>query len=114
MIIGSGCESIAIKLLQNITNVSIILNDYDSLMISRLELNNHEKINCKMMDYANTDFEKEYFNLIYAQASLSVPGRKEILKEIKRVLSNILHWRNCIPKRTCCCIRKRCLGKRWI
>ena len=87
LIIGSGCESIAIKLLQNITNVSIILNDYDSLMISRLELNNHEKINCKMMDYANTDFEKEYFNLIYAQASLSVPGRKEILKEIKRVLS---------------------------
>jgi len=87
LIIGPGCESIAIKLLQNITNVSIILNDYDALMISRIELNNDEKINCKMMDYANTDFEKEYFDLIYAQASLSVPGRKAILKEIKRILS---------------------------
>ena len=85
LIIGPGCESIAIKLLQNFTEVSIILNDYNSLMHIRAELNNDEKIKCKMMDYANTDFSKEYFDLIYAQASLSVPERKEILKEIKRI-----------------------------
>ena len=41
-----------------------------------------------MMDYANTDFNKEYFDLIYAQASLSVPERKLILKEVKRILQN--------------------------
>ncbi|MEJ2103632.1 MAG: class I SAM-dependent methyltransferase [Ignavibacteriaceae bacterium] len=86
LIIGSGCESIAVQLPKNFTDVFIILNDYNSLMLSRTELNNDEKIKCKMMDYANTDFEKEYFDLIYAQASLSVPERKEILKEIKRIL----------------------------
>ena len=40
-----------------------------------------------MMDYSLTDFDKEYFDLIYAQASISVPGRKDIIKEIKRILN---------------------------
>lgn len=88
LIIGSGCESIAIQLMQNFDEVFIILNDYNSLMQSRVELKNHEKIKCKMMDYANTDFNKEHFDLIYAQASLSVPERKQILKELKRILQN--------------------------
>ena len=87
MIIGSDCEPIAVWLLQNFNEVSIILNDYNSLMHSRTELKNDEKIKCKLMEYANTDFEKEYFDLIYAQASISVPERKEILKEIKRILN---------------------------
>lgn len=87
MIIGSGCETISVQLLQNFNEVSIILNYYNSLMYSRTELKDDEKIICKMMDYANTDFENEYFDLIYAQASISVPERKEILKEIKRILN---------------------------
>lgn len=40
-----------------------------------------------MMDYSYTDFGNEYFDLIFAQASLSVPERKEIIKEIKRILN---------------------------
>jgi len=40
-----------------------------------------------MMDYSHTDFDKEYFDLIYAQASISVTDRKAILKEIKRILN---------------------------
>jgi len=40
-----------------------------------------------MMNYSHTDFDKEYFDLIYAQISTSVPDRKEILKEIKRILN---------------------------
>ena len=40
-----------------------------------------------MMDYTHTDFKAECFDLIYAQASISVPYRKEILKEIKRILN---------------------------
>ena len=39
-----------------------------------------------MMDYTHTDFDKEYFELIYAQASISVSDRKEIVKELKRIL----------------------------
>ena len=87
LIIGSGCKSIAIQLLQNFNEVFIILNDYNLLMQSRTELKADEKIKCKMMDYANTDFEQDYFDLIYAQSSLSVPERKDIIKEIIRILN---------------------------
>lgn len=51
-----------------------------------MKLKEKEKIKCKMMDYSHTDFDKDYFELIYAQASISVPERKLILKEIKRIL----------------------------
>jgi ubiquinone/menaquinone biosynthesis C-methylase UbiE len=39
------------------------------------------------MDYAHTDFSDEYFELIYAQGSISVYERKYILKEFKRILA---------------------------
>jgi ubiquinone/menaquinone biosynthesis C-methylase UbiE len=42
-----------------------------------------------MMDYAHTDFNDKHFDLIYAQASISVLGRKNILKEVKRILSDV-------------------------
>lgn len=57
-------------------------------MQSRDRLQNADKIKIKMMDYAHTDFNDNYFDLIYAQASISVPDRKNIIKEIKRTLKN--------------------------
>jgi ubiquinone/menaquinone biosynthesis C-methylase UbiE len=86
LIIGSGCETIAVRLLDHFNEVIVIMNDYDSLMQSRINLKNEEKIKVRMMDYAHSDFEKDHFDLIYAQGSISVPERKEILKEIKRIL----------------------------
>jgi len=52
-----------------------------------MKLKNYDSIKIKMMDYAHTDFEDKYFDLIYSQGSISVPDRKNILKEIKRILS---------------------------
>jgi len=86
LIIGPGCESIAVRFLEHFCEVIIIVNDYDSLMQSKMRLKNDEKIKVKMMDYAHTDFNQDYFDLIYAQGSISIPERKEILKEIKRIL----------------------------
>jgi len=86
LIIGPGCEPIAMRLLEHFSEVIIIVNDYDSLVQSKMKLKDEEKIKVKMMDYAHTDFEQDYFDLIYAQGSISVPDRKEILKEIKRIL----------------------------
>ena len=53
-----------------------------------MNLKENDSIKIKMMDYAHTDFEDKHFDLIYAQASISVPGRKNILKEMKRILSD--------------------------
>jgi len=51
-----------------------------------MNLKDEKKIKVKMMDYAHSDFEDKYFDLIYAQGSISVPDKKEKLKEIKRIL----------------------------
>jgi len=40
------------------------------------------------MDYSHTDFKENYFDLIYSQGSISVSERKNILKELKRILTD--------------------------
>lgn len=87
LIIGSGSEKIAEKMIESGTaSVKIIVNDYDSLINSRLNLNKESNISVKMMDFDNTDFMLEEFDLIYAQASVSLTNRNKIVKEIKRIL----------------------------
>jgi len=75
-----------VRFLEHFGEVIIIVNDYDWLMQSKMKFKDEEKIKIKMMDYAHTDFAKDHFDLIYAQSSLSVRERKEIIKEIKRIL----------------------------
>ena len=87
LIIGSNSEKIAEKMIEHEANsVKIIVNDYDSLMNSRLNLGKDSKIVVKMMDFDNTDFGNEEIDLIYAQASISLTNRNKIVKEIKRIL----------------------------
>ena len=87
LIIGSNSEKIAGKMIENeVSSVKIIVNDYDSLMNSRLNLGKESNVTVKMMDYDNTDFSNEEFDLIYAQASISLTNRNKIVKELKRIL----------------------------
>jgi len=86
VVIGPGCEKIASKLLLSYNDATIIINDYDSLLQNKLFVNNKDKIKVKMMDYAHTDFKPETFDLIYAQASISIPNKKNIIKELRRIL----------------------------
>ncbi len=87
LIIGSNSEKIAEKMIEHEANsVKIIVNDYDSLMNSRLNLGKDSQIVVKMMDYDNTDFNNEEFDLVYSQASISLTNRNKIVKEIKRIL----------------------------
>jgi SAM-dependent methyltransferase len=87
LIIGAGCEPVAKSLLNHFEDVSIITDDYAALIQSRLKLRDENKIKVKMMEYSSTDFSVGNFDLIYAQGSLTVPSRKLIVKEIKRILS---------------------------
>lgn len=87
LIIGSNSEKLAEKMIENeVSSVKIIVNDYDSLMNSRLNLGKESKVTVKMMDFDNTDFNAEQFDLVYAQASISLLDRNKIIKEIKRIL----------------------------
>jgi ubiquinone/menaquinone biosynthesis C-methylase UbiE len=87
LVIGSGSEKIAEKMIESgAGSATMIVSDYDSLMNARLNLNKESKVVVKMMDFDNTDFDSEQFDLVYAQASISLTNRNKIVKEIKRIL----------------------------
>ncbi|MFA3783584.1 class I SAM-dependent methyltransferase [Melioribacteraceae bacterium 4301-Me] len=87
LVIGAASENIATLLSKKYgITVELIVNDYESLLNSKLLIENHPSINLKLMDYENTDYKNSSFELIYAQASISTNNRKKILKEIKRIL----------------------------
>jgi ubiquinone/menaquinone biosynthesis C-methylase UbiE len=87
LVIGSNCEEIAKELSNHFeANIDVIVEDYDSLINSKLLLESAEKINVRLMDFEVTDFEDSSFDLIYAQAAISVTKRNKIVKEINRLL----------------------------
>lgn len=87
LVIGAGSE-LAVKLfLKNgASKIELIVEDYDSLLNSRLALDQIESINPKMMDFEITDFNENTFDVVYAQASISGSKRNRIIKEIKRII----------------------------
>jgi ubiquinone/menaquinone biosynthesis C-methylase UbiE len=87
LVIGSSSEWIAVELCgMSGKEVHIIVEDYESLLNSKLLLESEPSIKLSMMSYEATDFEKESFDLIYAQASISLTNRNKIIKELKRIL----------------------------
>jgi SAM-dependent methyltransferase len=87
LVIGSGSEKIAEKMIESgASSAIVIVNDYDSLINARLNLIKDSNVLIKMMDFDNTDFDAEQFDLVYAQASISLLNRNKIVKEIKRIL----------------------------
>ncbi len=87
LIIGSNSEKIAQVFLDAEANaVTIILDEYDSLLKARYLLKNKEEISVRLMDFSSTDFNDDVFDVVYAQASISNKMRNKIIKEIKRIL----------------------------
>jgi ubiquinone/menaquinone biosynthesis C-methylase UbiE len=85
--IGANSEKIAEKMIEaKAKAASIIVDDHDSLLVSRMNLQKESKVIIKMMDFENTDFLDSEFDLVYAQASISLNNRNKIVKEIKRIL----------------------------
>ena len=87
LILGTIEKQIITKMIKTFSQLNIIVDNYDSLMELRFLIKENDSVNVRMMDFSNTDFETDSFDLIYAQGSISVPERKNILKEIKRILS---------------------------
>jgi ubiquinone/menaquinone biosynthesis C-methylase UbiE len=87
LIIGSNSEKIAQMFLDAEANVvTIILDEYDSLLKARYHLKNKEGISVRLMDSNSTDFNDAVFDIVYAQASISNKMRNKIINEIKRIL----------------------------
>jgi len=87
LIIGPATNAIVKRFLGHFSESNIIADNYESLIDIRMKLKEKHSIKIRMMDFANTDFKDDYFNLIYSQGSISVLDRKNILKEIQRIIS---------------------------
>lgn len=87
LVVGANCAQIA-KIIAEQTGgiVNVIVEEYDSLMNTKLDLEGDKKVIAALMDFEVTDFKKEEFDFIYAQASISNSRRNKIVKELKRVL----------------------------
>ena len=87
LVLGSS-NAVISKLLFSKSNekVEIIVEDYESLLVTQLELNATSEISVKLMDFENTDYPENNFDLVYAQGSISDKRRKKTVKEIKRIL----------------------------
>ena len=87
LIFGTGCEEIAEIFHQNNAGeVYLITDNEDSLFRARLALSAIKEINVRMMDYENTDFKAERFDIIYSQGSTGTKKRNKIIKEMKKIL----------------------------
>lgn len=84
LIIGNNTEEIA-KELSKDNNVEIVVEDYESLLNTKLLISD-KTINVKMMDYERTDYGKEELDIIYLQGTISDIRRNSMLKEIKRIM----------------------------
>jgi len=87
LVIGGGSEYIASEF-TNLSTGKVFLIDHnqESLTLSRMNLKGNKSVDSRMMEYENTDFHDDMFDIIYAQGSISIKNRKKIVKEIFRVL----------------------------
>jgi SAM-dependent methyltransferase len=85
LIAGSGSAPIVNYFSPENKLINLIVEDYESLIISKLELENKNDIEVKLMDFERTDFPDEHFDLIYVQGSISDFRRNKIVKELKRI-----------------------------
>lgn len=87
LVIGSSSEIPALELAEKYNvGIELIVEDYESLLNSKLILKSDEAVNLKMMSFESTDYKENSFDLVYAQASISLVNRNKIVKEIKRIL----------------------------
>lgn len=87
LVLGSESAAIAERIAENSgKTVSLIVEDYESLLNSKLKLNDNPYVHVALMDFDITDFDKNSFDVIYAQAAISNSRRNKIVKEMKRIL----------------------------
>lgn len=87
LLMGGNNTAIA-KMLLNKSKGKIesIVEDYESLLVTKIELDNNTASIVKLMDFEKTDYLENTFDLVYAQGSISDSRRKKIIKEVKRIL----------------------------
>lgn len=86
LVVGESSDELANFIEENFqAKVYFIVHDEDALFRSRLNLGANKNISVRLMDFANTDFKYDFFDVVYAQASVTVKERRKIAKEFFRI-----------------------------
>jgi len=87
LIIGSNSVKIAEMFSDSgAETITIIVENYESLLNSRIMVDKGMGVKVRLMEFTNTDFINDSFDIVYTQASISSKMRNKIIKEIRRVL----------------------------
>ncbi len=87
LVAGSASEEIASVLADRSgIRANLIVEDLDSFMNAGIQIEDDKKVKAALMDFDATDFAPNSFDLIYAQASITLENRNKIIKEFKRIL----------------------------
>lgn len=104
LIIGANPQGI-VKKFDKSNQIDVIIDDYDNFLTALDDLSEYKNVSVKMMDYSRTDYSKETFDVLYAQASVSRPDKNQIIKEIKKIskkdaifsIGELVHLQDKIP-----------------
>jgi ubiquinone/menaquinone biosynthesis C-methylase UbiE len=85
---GSQGDKISTKIHQyEPASIHIITDNSSDLMEMRFRLK-EKNIPVKLMDYTNTDFRDNTFDLVYSQGTFSTSARRKIYKEVLRIMKD--------------------------
>ena len=86
LVVGESSDELAKFIEENFqAKVYFIVHDEDVLFRSRLKLGANKNISVRLMEFSNTDFKNDFFDVVYAQASVTVKERRKIAKEFFRI-----------------------------
>lgn len=86
LVVGESSDELAKFIEENFqAKVYFIVHDEDALFRSRLKLGANKNISVRLMEFSNTDFKNDFFDAVYAQASVTVKERRKIAKEFFRI-----------------------------
>lgn len=86
LIAGGGTDKIILKFKDaGSDDITVISNNSIDVVDLRMKTSG-KNLKVRIMDYENTDFRDGSFDLVYSQASFSIKERKNIFKEVSRIL----------------------------
>ena len=73
LVLGSESSEIAERLKKHFNaEVEIVVEDYESLINTNLQLSENKSIKAKLMEFDHLDYKDDQFDLIYSQGSISL------------------------------------------
>ena len=86
LVVGESSDGLAKFIEENFqAKIFFIVHEEDALFRSRLSLSANKNVTVRLMDSSHTDFKDNFFDAVYAQASVTVKERRKIAKEFFRI-----------------------------